>query len=90
MIQSQCSFIQLIFFFIFMRSENQFNSMNQNYVNLNVIFLRQEWKNGYTSKIWFNIFSDAFEFIIYEVRSIQINCPFLWLRPLFIISRKFF
>ena len=67
MIQSQCSFIQLIFFlFIFMRSENQFNSMNQNYVNLNVIFLRQEWENGYTFKIWFNIFSDAFEFIIYE------------------------
>ena len=93
-IKIQFSFIQLIclffFFSIFIRSENHFNSMNQNYVNLNVIFLCQEWKYVHTFKRCFNIFSDAFQFVIYEVCSIQINYPFLWLHPLFILSCKFF
>ena len=94
--KSQSSFIKLIcfffvFFLIFIRGENQINLMNQNYVNHNAGFLRQEWKNVYTFKGWFNSFSDAFQFMISEVCSIQRNYPVFMIRwhTSLLLSRKY-
>ena len=71
--------------------------MNQNYVNFNAIFLCQEWKDLYTFKSWFDIFSDSFLFLISKVCSIQINYHFSMMKNqpfftlfAFIIAQFFF
>ena len=50
----------LFTFMVYLKSvqfnENQFNLMNQNFANLNTIFLFQKWKSVYTFKSWLNIF----------------------------------
>lgn len=66
--------------------------MNQNYVNFNAIFLCQEWKDLYTFKSWFDIFSDSFLFLISKVCSIQINYHFSMMRSRssLLLLRNFF
>ena len=50
--------------------------MNHNYINLNLVFVRQKWKNIFL-KFILMFLSEAFQFIIAEKCYIQKQNPFV-------------